>query len=206
MKVAVVVLSNDTIHTDFMICLNGLLMRSVNAGIQVMMINPRTSTPAIGRWDGVRKAFEAKVDYVLFIDSDQTFPLETLERLLSLKLPIVGPAICRRRPPFNLNAVENGLPIQIQQNDKGTRKVERLGTGIMLVRMDVFTKIPEPWFNASFDRDKKRWTTEDESFCDAARLAGYEIHVDVELSNHVGHIGQHIHTLIDVELWKRGAA
>jgi GT2 family glycosyltransferase len=68
-------------------------------------------------------------------------------------------------------------------NGKETRGM--LGTGCMMVRREVFSKVEYPWFdtNVMFLKSQGRWThqTEDSYFCTKAQDAGYHVHLDTSI-------------------------
>ena len=85
------------------------------------------------------------------------------------------------------------------------KKVWRIGTGIMLVKMSVFDTIPEPWFPIAWDEELQDYRGEDWAFCDALDRAGIPIYVDEGLSRAIGHVGdfrfEHQHVQFSGE-WK----
>jgi len=187
MKVAIVIPSGDMVHTDFAMCLTRLVATSMGAGIQPMIINPKSSLVQKGRWSGVRQALDHNVDKVLFIDSDQTFPANALIRLLSHNKKFVS-ATCRLRQDKIEYAArgENGERINMSHYT-GLRQVTSVGFAFSLIDAELFNKIDEPWFNVVFNNGQ--WVSEDESFCHAAIEAGYYIDVDANLTKEIGHIG-----------------
>lgn len=193
MKIAIIVPSHDIVHIDFTVSLTMLMSYSVASGITPMLINPRTSLIQLSRWHGVQQALNQCVDKVLFIDSDQTFPHDALIKLLSHNKKLVG-ATCRlRREEIEYSARDKkGNRIDFSQRT-GLHEVATNGFPFCLIDAEVFRKIDEPWFNVTFDKKKNEWISEDESFCKAAKTAGYKIWVDADLTKEVGHIGTKIY-------------
>src|SRR5438128_3156665 len=86
---------------------------------------------------GVSKALQAKCRYILFFDADTLPPADGLEKLLSLRLPIVGALYRSRGQPFQLlaNKDDRPLPDSILDNPQVLAEVDECGFGFMLVDM-----------------------------------------------------------------------
>lgn len=98
----------------------------------------------ISRNIAASKALELNARYLLFIDSDIVFPPDTLEKLLSYKLPIVGAAYRSRGPPYNLVAnTENHQvgPEVLKDPNIDLLKVDNVGMGFTLIDTRVFKSI-----------------------------------------------------------------
>ena len=184
-KVAVVYPSGDMLHSQFCGCLVSLVSYSQTRGIQVANINPKCSIIQMSRFLGVEAALSNNVDKILFIDSDQTFPHDALERLLKSGKDIIGAASLTRVEPIRYTCKDkDGNRIDFSQKT-GLHEVHTNGFPMTLIDAKVFEKIPKPYFNVSFKDGQ--WTGEDESFCHAAREAGYKIWIDADLK--IGHLG-----------------
>ena len=68
----------------------------------------------------------------------------------------------------------------------------------MLIRADVFKKLGYPWFQIHYLPSAKMWAGEDMFFCELARKAGFDIWIDHDTSQLIGHTGSldfhHNHT------------
>ncbi len=140
---------------------------------------------------GVQEARRHGCKQILFIDGDMTFPEHALEQLQAHDVPIVGGLCRQRRAPFaacmwNRTGTSWGKP---DVQECGLQAVDATGGAFLLVQMEVFRTVPEPWFRAT------RWDlrlptherlSEDIYFCDQARKAGLPVYVDVDLS--IGHL------------------
>ena len=142
---------------------------------------------------------------LLFIDSDVVASADDILRLLaqSTDKDITAGLYPRRAPDkfffLDIPRDENGNMIF----DGSMLKVNRVGTGFMLIKRRVFEKLrdehPE-WEYLAKGEDETayaffdlavmegRYVGEDYLFCDRARKAGFECWVDVEIS--LPHIGQ----------------
>lgn len=124
-----------------------------------------------------------KCDYLLFVDDDMVFPEDTLEKLLAHDKHIVG-----------VNSHSRVLPLKTTvKGDLGETlsSVEVVGTGILLVKTDVFKKISQPHFQ--FGVTDFGWTFmgEDAWFCKKAKECGFGIWCDPTIE--VKHIGDYLY-------------
>lgn len=146
----------------------------------------------------IRKFLTTTARYLLFLDSDITPPLDTVERLLSHHQKIVG-ALCwssmcgeagGKWEQFSLP-----YPVAMQKNPKGGWNVARekmaqqqglievdaTGASCLLIHREVFEKMPSPWFKFGYDSYGICNLGEDFSFADKAKALGYSIYVDTSL-------------------------
>lgn len=127
----------------------------------------------------VEHALEVGSDAVMFIDSDQEFPLDTINRLVAHGKDIVGCAYRMRQHPFPLMPDGTGV---------GLKPVEWLPSGVMLVRRRVFEEIPFPWFPNISGKSVGEFVGSDRVFCRKAAAKGFKIFCDYDLSRQVTHI------------------
>lgn len=152
----------------------------------------------------VKQALQDNFSHILFIDSDMTFPAETLHRLLSHRKAIVGCNCAVKTlpssPTARLKCGERGLPVYSAPDDFGLKQVWRVGTGVMLVETRVFRELAEPWFPIHWNPATQDYTGEDWAFCEKVEAAGIPIYVDMQLSKHIGHIGSFTYEHKHVEI------
>lgn len=141
-------------------------------------------------------------DYILWLDLDQTFPPQSLVKLLSRGLPVVGANYPRRHIDVSPTAVKRGQDnaFQLVQTTPAKAKadmveeVERVGFGMLLMHMDAVVSALGDQLYPLFEMrslDDGGFIGEDALFCDRLRSAGLKMHVDHALSLHVGHVGKH---------------
>lgn len=139
--------------------------------------------------------------YALWIDSDMTFPPDTLVRLLRHGKEFVGTNYRRRRDG---EATTAGLDLWALQTTEEKAKAgileeaKKVAFGLCLHHMDVVKKIrehaarkggtPYPFF--LFEQDDRRFISEDNYFGFKAREAGVRLYIDHALSWRVGHMGE----------------
>ena len=131
-------------------------------------------------------------DYYWLIGDDHTFEDDIVLRLMRVDVPVVVALTVMRYPPF--------LPVvygnDIRKEDDGSVKYNQMtwdildgcprlfsfpgmlvGTAGMLLRREIFDKIPYPWFRESI--------AEDLDFCQRIYDYGFNIQIDTETT--MGH-------------------
>jgi GT2 family glycosyltransferase len=137
-------------------------------------------------------------EYILWLDSDMTFPDDVFIKLYNHKKDIVSATYSTRKKPLRSVAFIDQFDSESRLTETtGLHPVYAVGMGCMLVKTDVFKKLPEPWFSLQWVTEEKRFVGEDVFFCDLAHNAGYEIFVDVDLSNQIAHHGSKLYLLKD---------
>ncbi len=194
-RVAIAVPSGDTVLADFALSLAGMCYAAGHDGIDVYGIfSNKSSIVAEARNNGVQMAEEAEVDYLLFLDSDMTFPRSTLPRLLAHRQDVVGATYAKRVPPHP--ALGTAVMPQPDDAPPGLIEMVRIPTGCLLIRMSVFHHLTRPYFRFGVDEAHNSILGEDYMFCDRVRAAGLRIWCDYTLSQELGHIGQKVNKLV----------
>jgi hypothetical protein len=144
----------------------------------------------------VECAMKEKATHLLFVDTDQTFPPTTLRQLLAWDKPVVACNIATKAQPSMPTArtkdgTQHGRPVFTKPSSEGLEKVWRVGTGVMLVKMKVFTYVgmEAPHFPQRWEPALQDYVGEDWAFCEKLEAAHVPIYVDHTLSKKVGHIG-----------------
>lgn len=143
----------------------------------------------------VQEALTAGATHLLWLDTDMRFPKDILLRLLHRNRPIVGVNYATRAIPVHPTAAKHtGLGeepaewLYNHEDETGLAPVESVGFGAVLVQAKVYRDLSFPWFNAHYD-ERMTWIGEDTYFCSKARAAGYDVMVDLDLSEIIRHIG-----------------
>jgi len=153
-----------------------------------------TFTPVFacnGPIDGLRnnivsQALGIGASHLIMMDLDQTYPMDTIPKLLRHKLPVVGCMVHRRYPPFDplmLRGEINSYYDVSDWEEDELVEVDATGTGCLMVDMRVFHEMPTPWFKFRPNPDPERSGVvgEDIGFCSDLRNAGYKIAVDTSI-------------------------
>jgi glycosyltransferase involved in cell wall biosynthesis len=142
----------------------------------------------------VKKALLEGCTKLIMMDVDQVYHPQTIMRLLSHNLPVVGALVHRRYPPFDslmLKVVEvddhfNGYESIDEWNEGELVEVDATGGGCLMFDMDIFKKLPYPWFRDDKQAPGLPNIGEDIGFCQDLKAAGYRIFVDTSIP--AGHL------------------
>ena len=136
-------------------------------------------------------ALQHKADYALFLDSDMRFPKDIAHRLMAHDKDIVACNYSTRRmPPKTVAWSDFSMQKFITSHDRdGLEPIDAIGMGTMLVKTEVFQKLPPPWFQVVYSKGAQAFIGEDIYFCQLAKAHGFKIHVDHDASKQVRHIG-----------------
>ena len=143
----------------------------------------------------IEMALGVAADYLLFFDDDMLFDPDAFLRLWRHQLPIIGalaftarspiaPVLWKFRRSWNVAKQCEDIDSQVMFQYPSNRLVEVdcIGTGVILISMDVFKKIKRPWFHGSIGAG------EDFHFCWQAGIAGIKIYCDTSVkSSHKRH-------------------
>lgn len=132
-------------------------------------------------------------DYIMWIDSDQTFQPEQIQQLISRDKDIVSGLYlmqdCKHFAcveEFDSNYfIKNGYFKFITPPDIKDKKdlipVAYNGMGFMLIKKGVYEKIGYPWFepiSLTINDDIRDFCSEDASFCIRAAKKGFTVYAD----------------------------
>lgn len=132
--------------------------------------------------------------HIMFLDTDMTFPPDTIQKLLAHDLDIVGGLYFERYEPYKPAVFwkhpdgDYALPHDIPYGQ--LLECDALATGCMLIKMDVFKRLTKPWFEyrvAEYGSKKEiKFFSEDIVFCERVKELGYKIFVDTSIE--CGHL------------------
>lgn len=174
---------------------------------QFRVHNKRGSILASMRQQLVEQALQHNASHLLFIDSDQTFPRDLVHRLLAHEKQVVGCNVATKCLPANPTArLRDGLhgtPLYTTFESTGLVEVWRLGTGIMMLDLNLFKREgmkQGPWFDQRWDEELQHYVGEDWGFCERLEASGVKIWVDQDLSKEIGHLGmlEYHHGFVEV--------
>ena len=186
------------IHRKVVACIIDLMLHVMrNTYVQDISFRFRgDSIIARARMEMCQGAIEAGASHILFVDSDQVFPATVLERLLHWRKPVVACNIPTKSTPsnstarlFDLANPRQGRPLYTYHDSVGLKRVWRVGTGVMLIDLEMLRKLPKPWFLDKWVEADQMVQGEDWSFCELLEVHNVPIFVDQRLSWDIGHIG-----------------
>lgn len=133
-----------------------------------------------GYTEAVMTAVREGATHLMCVEDDTFPPLDAIERLLAHNVDIVGGWYPKRQPGPRV-----GVPIVIRDGTRqtfddpeaftGLVEVHTIPMGCTLIRVDVFTRVPMPWFVTTGQ------LSQDSFFSQRAREAGYTLWCDPTL-------------------------
>lgn len=139
----------------------------------------------------VDQALRSGCTHILMMDTDQTYPKDTITKLITHDLDVVGAKVHRRYIPFDPLLLRKDpivgkfYGVSDDEIEKGGLvEVDATGTGCILYKAEVFEKIENPWFEFSYNKEGKI-VGEDIGFCNKLKEKEYRIFVDCSID--VGH-------------------
>lgn len=130
------------------------------------------------------QALKGGATHLFFVDDDMVFPKDSLEKLLAHNKDIVGGLYKTK-----YEVQEDVIEYLDDKRPKELFECGAIGTGCLLIRTDVFKKVPQIWFNYEWYPNGMVKTSHDWLFCRKARECGYKIWCDPTLE--IKHIGEH---------------
>lgn len=185
-------LVDETVHTDFLISWS-----LIDKGDYTLLLPLFPSAIADIRNQLVEQAIKERCTHLIMVDTDQTFPQDTVQRLLSHNKMMVAGIVHRRYPPFEPIAMTGELDKYEHLSDNlcysgKLIEVDAIGTGCVCYDMRVFTEeVDPPWFEA-WRSEGGKWVGEDVGLCHRLRQKGVKIYADTAVQ--CGHITQMIVT------------
>ena len=141
----------------------------------------------------VDRALREGATHLMMCDTDQVYHPQTIPRLLSRKLQVVGALVHRRYPPFDslmlkveIGETYNDYRSIDEWEDGALVEVDVTGAGCLMFDVSVFRKLPRPWFRNDKAPAGAPPIGEDIGFCQDLKAAGYRIFVDTSVP--AGHL------------------
>jgi hypothetical protein len=131
-----------------------------------------------------QEAIEFQGSHLFFVDSDMEFPSDILIKLLHADKDIIGAIYnYKKLPPQTI------LETRTEDLPDCLCKSEAMPTGMLLIKTEVFNRIPKPWFACEPIEGTNQQIGEDVYFCRKARKYGIDIWLDPTIK--VKHIGDY---------------
>jgi len=145
----------------------------------------------VGREAVLRQALDLfQATHMLWLDTDMEFPADTAIRLGAHNKSIVAANCVMKTPDVRFTAWKHGGMVFSDKTATGLEVVDHVGMAVMLMRTDLVTDMPQPWFRHQLNEVGED-VGEDVVFCRKLRAAGHSIYIDHDLSKEIGHIGQY---------------
>ena len=188
-KLAICIPARDMMHTNTCFALYNLAEYLIGQGIEnKLFISPGTLI-ANQRYELVKSAQEWSATHVMFIDSDIEFESQHVTNLIDFDEDIVGAAYSKRASPFVATAWTEidkwDSYVRPSEQTDSHIKVAAMGLGFCLIKIDVFDKIDQPWFQLGYYNGQ--YTGEDIEFF--RKCISTDIWLDVVTTCELGHLG-----------------
>lgn len=149
-----------------------------------------SSVVHMAREQAAEMALKDKYDALLFLDDDMVFGPDIVETLLEVDAPVVAAPCFKRVYPYdacfyakigltNKNQLKT-YPFELPELPHEPFQAASAGTACMLIRTEVFEKLPKPYFLPL------PYSGEDLTFC--MRLAKLGIKIMIQPKARVGHL------------------
>ena len=168
------------------------LLRILFSRDDIGYFQPQAATLDIVRNEIVRQALATPdITHVFMLDSDVVPPDNIMDLLLECDSPMataVVPLYMGGKITTNIQVkAENGTIqwLKACPQDGEPFEVENAGTGCVLIRREVFEKVPWPWFKFELLNQEGDVITEDIYFGNKAREYGYRYKVRPVLCGHM---------------------
>ena len=189
-KIAICVPTNGMVHSKFMYCLINAIKYIESLNFQIHLLMDMGTVLSNQRQQLAFDALEIGADYIMWFDSDMTFPENIIHTLIQHNKDVICATYSKRVPPFHATAFYSIDPLEPVTLKTGLSRVYSTGMGCMLVDTKIFNYLSTPWFPLLWHDETQSWLGEDMGFCDLLTKEGISIWCDLDLSQDVGHLGQ----------------
>jgi len=195
--VVVCVPTNGLVHARFTYCLTALMDYTRTQGVPIILEMDEGTVLSNQRQVLQDRAIkEYNANHIMWLDSDMTFPPQTVIKLLSHNKQAVCATYSKRVPPFHSTAFESIDPVvPVDVSPGGLISTRYAGMGCMLINSNVVSQIPRPHFPLKWHEQSSTWHGEDMGFCDLLQKANINLYCDLDLSKKLGHLGLQEHRL-----------
>lgn len=198
-KLVIAIPTAGTVRMGFAYSLAGMIARLgamrvptiPECTIEVKMDVVESSNWITNREQLAKRAVDAGMTHLMFLDDDMVFEPQVLEIMLGRRQDIVCVNyLIKTIPEKDFVAVGlDGNRVPTLEASTGLLPIAYSGFGVSIFSTEVFRKIPQPWFLPEFDPSTGGYTTEDNPFYRKAREAGFTVYLDQDASKLVTHLG-----------------
>ena len=182
-SIMIAVPAMEMVNAEFAQHLAMAAANMVANGIRINCAFNIGSVITIARRNLVDIFLKSDFDYVWWVDSDMKFPVDAPMRLLARQKDIIGVNYRRRRfPNANFTGMMGGAgqftEFQTTDNSPSMELIDVLPHGCVLVKREVYEKIPHPHYLQEYIPELNLEIGEDIFFCQQAQKAGYQVWCD----------------------------
>lgn len=125
-------------------CLSSLVSYSIIRNVAAVILNRTGSMVSDMRNGLVDQAAAIGADWILWIDSDMSFPADALMRLLSRSKDLIGAVYNKRVPPYEPLGAFEGPDRDLSKG--GLVPAKYMPGGFMLISTRVYSRLRYPWY------------------------------------------------------------
>ncbi len=145
-----------------------------------IIVSTRGYTTAENRNWITAEAVNAGCEYLFMVDDDMIYEPDTLERLLEHDKDIIGGLY------YTKYEVQEPV-LEYLDKKEGLFEVKAMGGGLLLIKCDVFRKVPQPWYGYVTNDNGSIKMSNDWFFCYKARDNGFKVWCDSTITaKHIG--------------------
>lgn len=159
-----------------------MMMQSWPTNTALQIANVYGTDTAQGRINAVKEAQSKGCKYIWFLDDDTVPPFDAGRHLLYLleqhpnAMVAAGVYCTRSTPPEPTIYREEGAGCDWDWKVGETFQRWGAGTGCMMINLEIFNHIEEPWFLTTQTAEHRE--TDDLYFCKKVAAAGFELWID----------------------------
>ena len=198
-KLVVAVPTAGMVRMGFAYSLAGMISKVAAHGIptrpessiEMKMDVVESSVIHTNREQLAKRAIDAGMTHLMFLDDDMIFEPQVLEIMLGRRQSVVCTNyLIKTEPARDFVAVGlGGNRVDTTEGTTGIVPVAYSGFGVSVFEVEVFKKTPQPWFLPKFMPESNSYTTEDNPFYERVREAGFKVYLDQDASKLVSHLG-----------------
>jgi len=192
MRICIGLLSNRGFEQQMVLSLMKMIHASKDLDLHFEVVS-EGYTIAENRNCLAAKALQNGCTHLLMIDDDMIFPEDSLKRLLAHDKDIIAINYHPRQIGSGYMVWKKGdaklSKLEKEDLPKEIFKCEEVGGGTLLIKTDVFLKLPRPWFDWEVHKTGMVKVGEDAYFCHKAIKNGYDVWCDPTIKP-TGHIGK----------------
>lgn len=201
-KLAVCIPCRDTLHSAHALCLTEMVKLNTMNNIDTQIFMDASTILLNQRNNLVKMALDADTNYILWIDSDITFPSTLALRLLAHNENIVAANYVTRQIPHKSVAFpkfeEWNNTLNFEDSEQLTN-VDAIGLGCFMMKTNIFKEIKSPWFEFVWSENYDTFYGEDILLCKKLIDLGYKIKVDNMISKELRHLGTYAFSSKDIK-------
>lgn len=142
------------------------------------------------RQDHLDEALAGDYTHLLYLDDDQTFPHDLVDRLLPHDKSLMSCNYRKKGDKVDFTCTDMNNQHIDSRGKTGIERIFSSGLGVTLIKLDAIRHIPRPHFGVMMHPENGKFIIEDCFFANILYHHGIEMFVDHDLSQEIGHIGE----------------